>query len=139
MEKNLAFACSQRKEHTMTTAKTTRFRGRNSFLAIAAAALVLAVFALASVNVRAATVSNVPVSAQVALDWNVNAVNAVRAATTLDGVPPGSPPRSLYQTEGLLYMSYVQAAVYDAVTKISHRYEPYHHLQTAAVHASPHA
>jgi hypothetical protein len=120
----------------MTTAKTTRIRARNAFLAIAAAALVLAAFALASVNVRAATVSKVPVSAQVALDWNVNAVNAVRAATTLDGVPPGSPPRSLYQTEGLLYMSYVQAAVYDAVTKISHRYEPYHHFEAAAGHAS---
>ncbi len=120
----------------MTTAKTTRIRARNAFLAVAAAALVLAAFALASVNVRAATVSKVPVSAQVALDWNVNAVNAVRAATTLDGVPPGSPPRSLYQTEGLLYMSYVQAAVYDAVMKISHRYEPYHHFEAAAGHAS---
>src|SRR5258708_39427200 len=105
MEKNLAFACSQRKEHTMTTAKTTRIRARNAFLAIAAAALVLAAFALASVNVRAATVSKVPVSAQVALDWNVNAVNAVSEATTHDGVQPGSPPRSLYQTAGLLTMS----------------------------------
>src|SRR5258708_8627997 len=111
MEKNLAFACSQRKEHTMTTAKTTRIRARNAFLAIAAAALVLAAFALASVNVRAATVSKVPVSEQVALDWNVNPGNAVRAATALHGVPPASPPPPFYQTNDLLYMPYVPATI----------------------------
>src|SRR5690349_1375051 len=102
----------------MTTAKTTRIRARNAFLAVVAAALVLAAFALASVNVRADKTSTAPVSAQVALDWNATAVDAVRAARTLDGVPPGSPPRPLFQPEGLLYMSYVQAAVYGAVTQI---------------------
>src|SRR5260221_13104451 len=96
----------------MTTAKTTRIRARNAYLAVAVAALVLAAFALASVNVRAATVSKGPVSAQVALDWNVNAVNAVPAATTLDGGPPGSPPRPLNQTEGLPPLSYAKAAAY---------------------------
>jgi hypothetical protein len=74
--------------------------------------------------------------AQVALNWNSNAVSAVRAARTTDGVPPGSPARALYQTEGLLYMSYVQAAVYDATMKISHRYQLYHHFEAAAGHAS---
>ena len=75
-------------------------------------------------------------SSQVALDWNLNAVTAVRAARTMDEVPPGATDRGLYQTEGLVYMSYVQAAVYDAVMKISHRYELYHHFKAAAGHAS---
>lgn len=75
-------------------------------------------------------------SPKVALDWNLNAVNAVRAARTMDGVPSGSPARPIYQLEGLVYMSYVQAAVYDAVMKISHRYELYHHFKSAAGNAS---
>jgi hypothetical protein len=49
------------------------------------------------------------------LDWNQIAVSTVRSAT---------PPK--FQPEGLVYMSYVQAAVYDAVTKIDRRYVPYH-------------
>ena len=56
-------------------------------------------------------------SAAVALDWNATAVDAVRAARVVD--PAGTPARPIYQTEGLLYMSYVQAAVYDAVMKIA--------------------
>ncbi|MBV8999658.1 MAG: hypothetical protein JO304_11385 [Solirubrobacterales bacterium] len=44
-------------------------------------------------------------SAAVALDWNATAVDAVRNATVVD--PPGTAPRPIYQTEGLLYMSYV--------------------------------
>ena len=71
-------------------------------------------------------------SPQVALDWNVNSVNAVRAAKTMDGVPAGGPARPLYQTEGLVYTSYVQAAVYDAVMKISHRYRLYHQFEADA-------
>ncbi|MBV8999341.1 MAG: hypothetical protein JO304_09790, partial [Solirubrobacterales bacterium] len=74
-------------------------------------------------------------SAAVALDWNATAVDAVRAARVLD--PPNTPRRPIYQTEGLLYMSYVQAAVYDAAMKIAHRYEPYHHFHAASSrHAS---
>jgi hypothetical protein len=53
-----------------------------------------------------------------ALAWNTIAVNTVRTV-----VPP-APAR--FQTEALIYMSYVQAAVYDAVTKIEGRYVPYH-------------
>ena len=69
-----------------------------------------------------------------ALDWNANAVAAVRAAKVTE--PAGTAPRPLYQTEGLLYMSYVQAAVYDAATKIDHRYEPYHRFVAKADNAS---
>jgi hypothetical protein len=47
--------------------------------------------------------------------WNTNAVGAVRASTP-----------TKFQTDGMIYMAYVQAAVYDAVTKIEGRYEPYH-------------
>ncbi|MBV9808632.1 MAG: hypothetical protein JO286_15715, partial [Solirubrobacterales bacterium] len=74
-------------------------------------------------------------SAAAALDWNATAVDAVRAARVVD--PPGTPARPIYQTEGLLYMSNVQAAVYDAVMKISPRYEPYHRFHAASSrHAS---
>jgi hypothetical protein len=76
-------------------------------------------------------------SPQVALDWNLNAVNAVRAYRTMDGVAPGGSPRALYQPEGNLYMTYVQLAEYDAVMKITHRYVLYHHFSAGAGNASP--
>jgi hypothetical protein len=44
--------------------------------------------------------------------WNAIGVQAVRISAP-------------YQGQGLLYMSYVQAAVYDAITKIKGRYVPY--------------
>jgi hypothetical protein len=73
------------------------------------------------------------VPAQVALDWNTNAVATVRAATTtVDG-----PARPLYQTEGLIYLSYVQAAVYDADVAIEGRYQPYGFSLFAPPGASP--
>jgi hypothetical protein len=56
------------------------------------------------------------------LTWNTYAVNAVRAS---------SPTK--FQTDGMVYMSYVQAAVYDAVTKLEGRYEPYHDFAFAVV------
>src|SRR5215831_13668594 len=132
----------------MTTAKITWTRARIAALIVVAAALVLAAFAAATTHagaVKVAQASQAPVSAQVALDWNANAVDAVRAARTLDGVPPGAPARAMFQPEGLLYMSYVQAAVYDAVTHLDHRYQPYHRfianpsnasLQAAVIAAS---
>jgi hypothetical protein len=49
------------------------------------------------------------------LTWNTFAVSAVRASTP-----------TKFQTDGMVYMAYVQAAVYDAVTKLDGRYEPYH-------------
>src|SRR5438270_882946 len=95
--------------------------------------LMMAAFALPStVPAHASPPAGLP---QVALDWNLNAVTAVRAATTqIDG-----PARPLYQIEGLIYLSYVQAAVYDAVAKISGRYVPYHDFQANTAGASPEA
>jgi PAP2 superfamily len=57
------------------------------------------------------------ISAQAALDWNLIAVNTVRAE-----IPAKA------QVEGLIYMAYVQAAVYDAVTAIKGRYVPFQAL-----------
>jgi hypothetical protein len=82
--------------------------------------LTLAVLVLATMPAAAAQ-PRAFVSPQVALDWNLNAVNVVRAFRS-----PTTPPTAYFQIEGLIYMSYVQAAVYDAVTKISGRYRPYH-------------
>jgi hypothetical protein len=56
-----------------------------------------------------------PAPATAVLDWNATAVATVRAA-----VP------AKVQLEGDLYVSYVQASVYDALVKIAGRYEPYH-------------
>jgi hypothetical protein len=56
------------------------------------------------------------------LTWNTNAVNAVRSS---------SPAK--FQVEGLIYMSYVQAAVYDAVTKLEGGYQPYHDFAYSVV------
>ena len=44
-----------------------------------------------------------------------------------------------FQIEGLIYMSYVQAAEYNAVTAISGRYTPYNSTLTAPPDASPRA
>src|SRR5205807_5165028 len=60
--------------------------------------------------------------ADAVLIWNTNAVKAVRASTP-----------TKVQTDGMVYMSYVQAAVYDAVTKLEGRYEPYHDFAFAVV------
>jgi hypothetical protein len=100
---------------------------------IVAAAVALAASLLtAPASARAEEPAATP--ATVALDWNNNAVAAVLAAKVVE--PIGTAPRPLYQTEGLLYMSYVQAAVYDAATKIGHRYAPYHHFTAKAGNAS---
>jgi hypothetical protein len=118
-------------------------RGRPRARSIAAIAVVVAVCAAAwaAFETRPAAGGNPNqlLPAQVALDWNTNAVAAVRAATTTDGVPSGQPPRTLYQVEGLIYMSYVEAAVYDAVTKIEHRYVPYSNFSAGAGDASAEA
>jgi len=55
------------------------------------------------------------VSPDAVLTWNTITVNAVRASTP-----------TKVQTDGMVYMSYVQAAVYDAVMKLDGRYAPYH-------------
>jgi hypothetical protein len=98
------------------------------------AAGVLAVSLLGAV--ASATPPGSEAAATVALQWNAYAVTAVRSALTTNQLPPGVASRSLYQTEGMLYMSYVQAAVYDAATKIGHRYVPYHNFPVGAGNAS---
>jgi hypothetical protein len=120
---------------TFNSERRSRDRDMTKRLAVLLALVVCAVTA----STASATVRDKPVSPQMALDWNSYAVDAVRAALTLDGVPPGGAPRALYQPEGLIYMAYVEGAVYDAVTKIEHRYRPYHHFEAAAGDASPEA
>jgi hypothetical protein len=91
--------------------------------------LTLAVLALASIPASASE-RRAFASPQVALDWNLNAVNVIRAFTR------PTAPTTYFQTEGLIYMSYVQGAVYDAVMKISGRYVPYHSFSADAEGAS---
>ena len=84
------------------------------------ALLVLASFVLAaataSLPMASATARKpVAIPPDAVLTWNTNAVNAVRGSTP-----------TKFQTDGMVYMSYVQAAVYDAVTKLEGRYAPYH-------------
>src|SRR6185437_13443220 len=85
--------------------------------------LVVAAIVAATASLSAASTTRrkqTPVSPDAVLIWNTNTVNAVRASTP-----------TKFQTDGMVYMSYVQAAVYDAVTKISGRYEPYHDFTVA--------
>jgi vanadium-dependent haloperoxidase-like protein len=91
------------------------------------AACILAVTATASLSVASAkSHKRVTLPPDAVLTWNTYTVNAVRSS-----VP------TKVQTDGMVYMSYVQAAVYDAVTKIEGRYEPYHDFAfTAAPGAS---
>ena len=82
---------------------------------------IVAVAVTASLSVASAkTPKPVVVPPDAALTWNANAVSAVRASTP-----------TKVQTDGMVYMSYVQAAVYDAVTKLEGRYEPYHDFSVA--------
>jgi hypothetical protein len=74
-------------------------------------------------------------SPSAAITWNAITLTAIRSAViTGDG-----PPRPVLQAEGKLYLAYVQAAVYDAVTKIEGRYVPYHDFSADAAGASPEA
>ena len=81
------------------------------------------VVVVATVALSVASAKNpkpTPVPPDAVLMWNTNAVNAVRASLP-----------TKVQTDGMVYMSYVQAAVYDAVTKLEGRYEPYHDFASA--------
>ena len=104
-------------------------------LSLGLRALLIGLVLIATPVIPASAGAPSSVSASAALDWNLNTVNAVRAAHTNDGTN-GGPSRTLYQTEGLLYVSYVQAAVYDAAMKISNRYTLYHHFNAQAGNAS---
>ena len=100
-----------RRKRTGKTTKATAHRRLSCILAV-----ILALAAVTSLSVASATTHKpVTVPPEAVLTWNTNAVNAVRAS---------SPAK--FQVEGLIYMSYVQAAVYDAVTKIAGGYKPYH-------------
>lgn len=95
-----------------------------------ATAGICAIAAAASFSTASATSGkSEAVPADAVLTWNAYAVDAVRAS---------SPPK--LQHEGMIYMAYVQAAVYDAVTKVAGRYAPYHDFAaTVAPDASPEA
>ena len=82
-------------------------------LGITVVATAVAVASMAAVPARSHSQPGPPPDA--VLTWNTYAVNAVRASTP-----------TKFQTDGMVYMAYVQAAVYDAVTKIDGKYEPYH-------------
>ena len=105
-------------------------KSRLKYLAAGVGVAVIAL--LAGAGVTGASTSRAAgekISPQAALDWNVIAVNTVRAAAP-----------AKFQIEGNLYMSYVQAAVYDAVTTIKGRYVPYHVIgKLKAPGASPRA
>jgi len=81
--------------------------------ATAAAAVAVLLASSSTPAVQASPAPGIPPGA--VLTWNTDAVNAVRAS---------SPAK--FQVEGIIYMSYVQAAVYDAVTKLEGGYAPYH-------------
>jgi PAP2 superfamily len=70
-----------------------------------------------SAAVDAASSAPTPAN-QALLDWN-----AIGVQTMIN--PPVGTTLPTFQTEGLIYMSYMQAAVYDAVTAIEGGYQPY--------------
>jgi hypothetical protein len=83
---------------------------------------IVAVVATVSLSASATTRKAAVIPPDAVLTWNTYTVNAVRAST----------PTKL-QTDGMIYMSYVQAAVYDAVTKLEGRYDPYHDFTAVVV------
>jgi hypothetical protein len=97
--------------------KRARTPTNTRIVALLATSVVIALAALVGQASRAAAKTHdlSGGSPATALGWNTIAVNTVRAAAP-----------AKFQVEGLIYMSYVQASVYDAVTKIEGRYQPYH-------------
>jgi hypothetical protein len=108
-----------------SSGRSARRRVIATVAALAATGLVLGVNGTSASTKR---VSAATISPQTALDWNTIAVNTVRAEAP-----------AKFQIEGLIYMSYVQAAEYDAVTAINKRYTPYHDIGITAAGASPRA
>jgi hypothetical protein len=111
----------------------TRRIAASAVVAALIAGCALAPSALATATAPACpdtVLPNVPVIANAVGCWNAIAVHVTRIATP-------------YQPQGLLYMGYIQAAVYDAVTKIDGRYVPYHDFPAPAgvdaANASPDA
>jgi hypothetical protein len=107
-----------------------RFKRLRLVVTVVASACVVLTIGISGSGASDARQSGAKVSAQTAIDWNQIAVNTV-LATSL------SPTK--FQIEGLIYMSYVQAAEYNAVTAISGRYVPYNSTLSAIHGASPRA
>jgi hypothetical protein len=84
----------------------------------------LAVWAIGTAG--AASPAQAAAPPEVAFDWNDTAVSTIRA---------GAP----FQAQGLIYMAYVEAAVYDAVTAIEGGYQQYQTNLSAPDGASPEA
>jgi PAP2 superfamily len=102
-------------------------------VAVAVGVLATALLPAAAAKAKPAKAASLPPTA--ALTWHAITLTAVRSAViTADG-----PPRPVLQAEGRVYMAYVQAAVYDAVTKIEGRYVPYHDFGADPDDASPEA
>ena len=84
------------------------------------ATLILALALLAGAGSSQAKHTPAGLSPQAVLDWNANAVSLVlQAQHPREATPPAT--RSLFQAEGSLYVSYVQAAVYNAAVAIGGR------------------
>jgi len=113
----------QHKQGQSVTGKHHQIRASIALaLALALAAGALASSARATPTVPAcpaAVIPSVKIIPNAVGCWNAIAVQAIRVATP-------------YPTQGLIYMSYTQAAVYDAVTKIDGRYVPYHEFPSPA-------
>jgi len=100
--------------------KTTQLRAL--LVLVGVAAVTAATWSLSAASAKPHT-TTVPPDA--VLTWNNYTVSAVRTSTP-----------TKVQTDGMVYMSYVQAAVYDAVTKLEGRYEPYHDFEYSVVPGS---
>lgn len=106
---------------------------KHTVIAAALGLLATALLPAAAAEAKPTKAASLPPTA--ALTWHAITLTAVRSAViTGDG-----PPRPVLQAEGRVYMAYVQAAVYDAVTKIEGRYVPYHDFSADPDDASPEA
>jgi hypothetical protein len=107
--------------------------GKQTALTVALGLLAIVFLPGATAKAKPTKSASLPPTA--ALTWHAITLTAVRSAViTADG-----PPRPVLQAEGRVYMAYVQAAVYDAVTKIEGRYMPYHDFGADTTGASPEA
>jgi vanadium-dependent haloperoxidase-like protein len=106
--------------------KVNRLRLGIASVAIAGAGLGV----ISASDASSARQSSAKVSAQAAIDWNKIAVSTVLSSSL-------SPTKA--QIEGFVYLSYVQAAEYNAVSAISGRYVPYDSTLAASPSASPRA
>jgi hypothetical protein len=77
-------------------------------------------------------------SPQAAITWNDHAWTIVSQSQHAREVTPPA-TRAIFQPEGLLYLGYVQTAVYNAVVSIEGRYQPYGYSLFAPAGASAEA